>query len=57
VELRRRQEALTRQRCVLAVEAINGEIFDALSDQAVEETSQIDRRIMIDLDGAPNKSG
>jgi enolase len=38
-----------------AVEAINGEIFEALSDQAVEEQVQIDQ-IMIDLDGTPNKS-
>jgi len=38
-----------------AVEAINGEIFEALSDQSVEEQVQIDQ-IMIDLDGAPNKS-
>src|SRR6202795_815847 len=38
-----------------AVDAINGEIFEALSDQAVEEQVQIDQ-IMIDLDGTPNKS-
>src|SRR5260370_9685306 len=38
-----------------AVEAVNGEIFDALSDQPVEEQVQIDQ-IMIDLDGTPNKS-
>ena len=38
-----------------AVEAINGEIFEALSDRAVEEQVQIDQ-IMIDLDGTPNKS-
>ena len=38
-----------------AVEAVNGEIFEALSDQAVEEQVQIDQ-IMIDLDGTPNKS-
>ena len=38
-----------------AVEAVNGEIFDALSDLAVEEQVQIDQ-IMIDLDGTPNKS-
>jgi len=37
-----------------AVEAVNGEIFEALSDQAVEEQIQIDQ-IMIDLDGTPNK--
>src|SRR3954466_8523956 len=38
-----------------AVEAVNGEIFEALSDQAVEEQVQIDE-IMINLDGTPNKS-
>jgi enolase len=38
-----------------AVEAVNGEIFEALADQAVEEQVQIDQ-IMIDLDGTPNKS-
>src|SRR5246500_5426458 len=38
-----------------AVAAINGEIFDALSDVEVEEQVQIDQ-IMIDLDGTPNKS-
>src|SRR3981081_3676383 len=38
-----------------AVSAVNGEIFEALSDQAVEEQVQIDQ-IMIDLDGTPNKS-
>jgi enolase 1/2/3 len=38
-----------------AVTAVNGEIFDALSEMAVEEQVQIDQ-IMIDLDGTPNKS-
>src|SRR5258707_1229899 len=38
-----------------AVEAVNGEIFEALNDMAVEEQVQIDQ-IMIDLDGTPNKS-
>ncbi|NOJ50268.1 phosphopyruvate hydratase [Bradyrhizobium archetypum] len=38
-----------------AVEAVNGEIFEALSDQAVEDQVHIDQ-IMIDLDGTPNKS-
>ena len=37
-----------------AVEAVNGEIFEALSDQAVEEQVQIDQ-IMIDLDGTPEQ--
>src|SRR2546429_8476566 len=35
-----------------AVEAVNGEIFEALSDQSREEQGQIDQ-IMIDLDGTP----
>jgi enolase len=38
-----------------AVAAVNGEIFEALSDMAVEEQVQIDQ-VMIDLDGTPNKS-
>src|SRR6202012_434416 len=38
-----------------AVEAVNGEIFDALSDVSVEQQIQIDQ-IMIDLDGTANKS-
>jgi enolase len=38
-----------------AVEAVNGEIFEALSDQSVEDQVHIDQ-IMIDLDGTPNKS-
>src|SRR6202051_3001188 len=37
-----------------AVEAVNGEIFDALTDMAVEQQVQIDQ-VMIDLDGTPNK--
>src|ERR1700742_3252683 len=38
-----------------AVDAVNGEIFEALSDMAVEQQVQIDQ-VMIDLDGTPNKS-
>jgi enolase 1/2/3 len=38
-----------------AVAAVNGEIFEALSDMEVEEQVRIDQ-IMIDLDGTPNKS-
>jgi enolase len=38
-----------------AVEAVNGEIFEALTDHAVEDQVHIDQ-IMIDLDGTPNKS-
>jgi enolase len=38
-----------------AVAAVNGEIFEALTDHAVEDQVQIDE-IMIELDGTPNKS-
>src|SRR3979490_3563525 len=38
-----------------AVEAVNGEIFEALGDMAVEQQVQIDQ-IMIDLDAPPHKS-
>src|SRR6187455_2941401 len=38
-----------------AVEAVNGEIYEALADQTVEEQVKIDQ-IMIELDGTPNKS-
>ena len=38
-----------------AVEAVNGEIFDALSGLEAEDQAAIDR-IMIELDGTPNKS-
>ena len=38
-----------------AVEAVNGEIFEALNDMAAEQQVQIDQ-IMIDLDGTANKS-
>ncbi|MCC8939816.1 phosphopyruvate hydratase [Bradyrhizobium sp. Arg68] len=38
-----------------AVAAVNGEIFEALSDHSVEDQVAIDQ-IMIDLDGTPNKS-
>ena len=38
-----------------AVEAVNSEIFEALSDRAAEDQVQIDQ-IMIELDGTPNKS-
>ncbi|MEN3346438.1 MAG: enolase [Bradyrhizobium sp.] len=38
-----------------AVSAVNGEIFEALSDHSVEDQVAIDQ-IMIDLDGTPNKS-
>jgi enolase len=38
-----------------AVAAVNGEIFEALSDHAVENQVEIDQ-LMINLDGTPNKS-
>ncbi|MCW5704745.1 MAG: phosphopyruvate hydratase [Bradyrhizobium sp.] len=38
-----------------AVAAVNGEIFEALTDHSVEDQVQIDE-IMIALDGTPNKS-
>src|SRR5271166_4522069 len=38
----------------LAVEAVNGEIFDALSGFAAEDQLAIDR-VLVDLDGTPNK--
>jgi len=38
-----------------AVEAVNGEIFEALADQAVEDQIHIDQT-MIELDGTANKS-
>jgi enolase len=37
-----------------AVDAVNGEIFDALSGQDAEDQRRIDR-MLIDLDGTPNK--
>src|SRR6516162_4632396 len=38
-----------------AVEAVNGELFEALSDRSAEDQVLIDQT-MIDLDGTPNKS-
>ncbi|MFC3078050.1 phosphopyruvate hydratase [Phenylobacterium terrae] len=38
-----------------AVDAVNGEIFDALSGQDAEDQRRIDR-MLIELDGTPNKS-
>src|SRR5499427_6477035 len=37
-----------------AVEAVNGEIFDALSGFEAEDQLRLDQ-VMIDLDGTPNK--
>ena len=39
----------------LAVDAVNGEIFDLLSGMDADEQVKIDR-MMIDLDGTPNKA-
>jgi enolase len=38
-----------------AVEAVNGELYEALTDRPVEDQIQIDQT-MIELDGTPNKS-
>ncbi len=38
-----------------AVESVNGELFDALSGRDVEDQIALDR-LMIDLDGTPNKA-
>src|SRR4249920_587512 len=40
---------------LLAVEAVNGELFDALSGADAEDQQRLDR-MMIELDGTPNKS-
>ena len=38
-----------------AVEAVNGEIYDALAGMEVEDQRRLDK-VMIDLDGTPNKA-
>ena len=38
-----------------AIDAVNGEIFDALSGMIAEDQRRIDR-VLIDLDGTPNKA-
>jgi enolase len=56
VELRDGDKARYGGKGVLkAVDAINGEIFDALSGFDVEDQIAIDR-LLIDLDGTPNKA-
>jgi enolase len=56
VELRDGDQARYAGKGVLkAVDAVNGEIFDALSGFDVEEQIAIDR-LLIDLDGTPNKA-
>ncbi len=56
VELRDGDKARYLGKGVLkAVEAVNGEIYEALADQAVEDQVAIDQ-IMIELDGTANKS-
>ena len=56
VELRDGDKARYLGKGVLkAVEAVNGEIFDALGGMDAEQQVQIDET-MIELDGTPNKS-
>ena len=56
VELRDGDKARFGGKGVLkAVEAVNGEIFDALSGMDARDQLRLDR-LMIDLDGTPNKS-
>src|SRR5271155_5552249 len=56
VELRDGDPARYGGKGVLrAVEAVNGEIFDALSGVAADDQLAIDRSL-IELDGTPNKS-
>jgi enolase len=56
VELRDGNKARYGGKGVLkAVEAVNGEIFDALSGMEADDQLRIDRT-MIELDGTPNKS-
>jgi enolase len=56
VELRDGDKARYGGKGVLkAVEAVNGEIFDALSGMEADDQLRIDRT-MIELDGTPNKS-
>jgi enolase 1/2/3 len=56
VELRDGDKARYLGKGVLkAVEAVNGEIYEALADQAVEDQVAVDQ-IMIELDGTANKS-
>ena len=56
VELRDGDEDRYGGKGVLtAVEAVNGEIFDALSGQDADDQLAIDQ-LLIDLDGTPNKS-
>jgi enolase len=55
VELRDGGERYLGKGVEKAVEAVNGEIFDALSGLEAENQIHIDR-LMIELDGTPNKS-
>ncbi|MBX9711265.1 MAG: phosphopyruvate hydratase [Xanthobacteraceae bacterium] len=55
VELRDGDKARYLGKGVLkAVEAVNGEIFDAIGGMDAEQQVQVDQ-VMIDLDGTPNK--
>ncbi|MBB3929429.1 enolase [Kaistia hirudinis] len=56
VELRDGEKSVYQGKGVLkAVEAVNGEIFDAIGGMEAEEQSLIDTT-MIELDGTPNKA-
>src|SRR5512146_2427114 len=55
VEKREGDKARYGGKCVSqAVDAVNGEIFDALSGSDAEDQRRIDR-MLIELDGTPNK--
>src|SRR5690349_4782367 len=55
VELRDGGERYLGKGVLRAVEAVNGEIFEAIGGMEAEEQIHIDRT-MIELDGTPNKS-
>ena len=55
VELRDGGDRYGGKGVLRAVDAVNGEIYDLLSGMDAEDQTRIDR-LMIDLDGTPNKS-
>jgi enolase 1/2/3 len=55
VELRDGGERYKGKGVLKAIEAVNGEIFDAISGMDADNQIALDR-LMIDLDGTPNKS-
>lgn len=55
VELRDGESRFNGKGVLKAVEAVNGEIFDALSGMDTEEQLLLDR-LMCELDGTPNKA-